>query len=198
MKPVSVLAASVQSGNLERARRIAQALDTGMVHVNDQTIRDKEGANLMEVLFVTGVSSVLLIRAFLSLTGYPKLSPRSLHIAHALLGGPFMLADLIVLLAFVNPSARYMAANLGGFGFGAFIDEVGKFLTGDNNYFFQPAVAIIYITFVRLYQGIQYINHIPWLSEEARLVNALEPDRGRLFSPRHGRGRVAEGHVAAG
>ncbi len=35
------LAASVQSGKLERARRIAQALDTGMVHVNDQTINDE-------------------------------------------------------------------------------------------------------------------------------------------------------------
>ncbi len=120
------------------------------------------------------VASVLGIRFFLALTGYPQLSGRGLHIAHVLLGGFLMMIALIIALAYINKSASYLVAVLGGIGFGAFIDELGKFVTGDNNYFFRPAIALIYITFILIYLAIEAFIHSHELSEQERLVNALE------------------------
>lgn len=142
--------------------------------LNKVFIRNIEGASLMEVFFVTSVASVLVIRTFLHLTGYPQFSPGSLHVAHVLVGGLFMLAAMILFLAFTGRSSRYLAAILGGFGFGAFIDEVGKFVTSDNDYFFKPTVAIIYVTFVAIYFIMERISRAPWLSDKERLVNVLE------------------------
>ncbi len=137
-------------------------------------IRGIEGSNLLEIFFVTAVASVLGIRFFLAITGYPQLSGRGLHIAHVLLGGLFMMVALIITLAYINKSASYLAAVLGGFGFGAFIDELGKFVTGDNNYFFRPTMALIYITFVLIYLGVEAFIRRPTLSKQERLINALE------------------------
>jgi len=137
-------------------------------------IRNLEGHNLLEIFFATAVASVLGIRFFLALTGYPQLSGKGLHIAHVLLGGLFLMLALLITLAYINKSALYMAAILGGFGFGAFIDELGKFITGDNNYFFRPAVALIYVTFVLLYLGIEIFFRRPEMTHAERLINVLE------------------------
>lgn len=142
--------------------------------MNRPFIRGLEGQNLLEVFFVTAVASVLGIRFFLAATGYPKLSPGNLHIAHVLLGGLFMMLALVVSLACINKSSQYLAAALGGFGFGAFIDELGKFITGDNNYFYKPAVALIYVVFVLLYLGIEALIRRHELTQEEKLINALE------------------------
>ncbi len=145
-----------------------------MKHLNRRFVRSLEGQNLLEIFFVTAVASVLGIRFFLALTGYPSLSPGNLHIAHVLLGGILMMLALVVTLGYINKSAYYLAATLGGFGFGAFIDELGKFITGDHNYFYRPTVALIYITFIFLYFGIEATLRRPRLSEQERLINALE------------------------
>jgi len=137
-------------------------------------VRDLEGPNLMEIFFVTAVASILVIRGFLHLLGYPQFSPGSLHIAHVLVGGLFMLVAMIIFQAFTGRSVRSIAAFVGGFGFGAFIDEIGKFITADNDYFFKPTVAIIYTVFVLLYLLMQHISRSLWLSDKERLVNVLE------------------------
>jgi hypothetical protein len=137
-------------------------------------VRSLEGQSLLEIFFVTAVVSVLAIRFFLAMTGYPRLSPGSLHIAHVLLGGIFMLLALVLSLGYVNKSAHYAAAVMGGFGFGAFIDELGKFITMDNNYFYRPTAALIYITFVLLYLGLKEIIQRPLSSSQEKLINALE------------------------
>jgi len=137
-------------------------------------VRSLEGQNLLEIFFVTAVASVLAIRFFLALTGYPRLSPGSLHIAHVLLGGLFMMLALFVSLGYVNKSAYYVAAVMGGFGFGAFIDELGKFITMDNDYFYRPTASLIYLTFILLYLGIKEIIQRPLNSSQEKLINALE------------------------
>ena len=137
-------------------------------------MRSLEGENLLEIFFVTSVASVIGIRFFLALTGYPSFSPGNLHIAHVLLGGILMMISLVIALGYINKSAFYLVATIGGFGFGAFIDELGKFITGDNNYFYRPVAALIYMTFILLYLGIEAFVHRAKLSEQEKLINVLE------------------------
>jgi hypothetical protein len=141
---------------------------------NRHMMRNQEAASLLELFFVISVLSVLGIRFFLALTGYPSFSPGNLHIAHVLLGGVLMMIALVIALAYINKSSYYLVAVLGGLGFGAFIDELGKFITGDNDYFYRPTVALIYIVFVLLYLLIENFVKKPVLSEQEKLINALE------------------------
>jgi hypothetical protein len=85
-----------------------------------------------------------------------------------------MLAAFFLSLGFLSRPAHEWAAVLGGIGFGAFIDELGKFLTNDNNYFFQPAIAIIYVLFVLIYLVIQAVFNRRPLTRPERLANAFE------------------------
>ncbi len=57
-----------------------------------------------------------------------------------------MLLAQLALLQFVGSRVLYAAAWVGSAGFGFFIDEIGN-LTSDNDYFFRPAVAIMYAVF---------------------------------------------------
>jgi hypothetical protein len=141
---------------------------------NRHFVRSLEGVSLFEIFFVNAVASVLGIRFFLALTGYPSFSPGNLHIAHVLLGGLLMMVALIISLSYINKSAYYLASAIGGLGFGAFIDELGKFITGDNDYFYRPTAALIYITFVLLYLAIEAIVRRPLFSEQEKLINAME------------------------
>jgi len=128
----------------------------------------------MERFLVAAVASVLAIRVFLRLTGYPQIGGSGLHIAHMLWGGILMLASIIILLSFLNSAAHWWAAVTGGVGFGTFIDEVGKFVTSDHNYFFQPAVSMIYVTFILIFLAVRSIHRGQTYSREEYLGNALK------------------------
>ncbi|UCC63208.1 MAG: hypothetical protein JSV36_21135, partial [Anaerolineae bacterium] len=80
----------------------------------------------------------------LELTGYPQLGNSVLHIAHALWGGLLLFVAVLLPLAFANRWALQASALLGGMGIGLFIDEVGKFITQANDYFFPPSLSIVY------------------------------------------------------
>src|SRR5215212_1337187 len=113
--------------------------------------RNMEAPTLLERFFVSAVVTVRLISAWLGLTGYPQIGGDCLHIAHMLFGGIGMLIALLASLTFLGQRTRVFAAIVGGAGFGAFIDELGTFITSNNNYFYQPAVAPIYVVFVLLF-----------------------------------------------
>jgi hypothetical protein len=113
-------------------------------------VRIADGAGYLQVLALAGITTVLVTRAYLGLTGYPQLGGGTLHIAHVLWGGLLMLAGLMSALLFVGGGARACTAVLGGVGLGLFADEVGKFITRTNDYFFRPAAAIIYLVFAGL------------------------------------------------
>lgn len=99
---------------------------------------------------VVGMATILVTRWFLIATGYPQLGGDGLHIAHVLWGGALLVVAIAILLTFIGPGVRPLACLVGGIGFGLFIDEVGKFLTDDNDYFYEPAFAIMYASGVGL------------------------------------------------
>jgi hypothetical protein len=63
---------------------------------------------------------------------------------------------------------------IGGAGFGFFIDEVGKFVTSDNDYFFKPSAAIIYIVFICLYFVARWTRERRGFTEEEYVAGALD------------------------
>ncbi len=129
--------------------------------------------HLLDLFFASAVAAVLVTRVFLAISGYPSIGGDSLHIAHVLWGGFFMLAANILLLSFLGNRVRNLAAVIGGIGFGLFIDEVGKFITRDNNYFFQPSIMIIYLVFVGLYFIFRELEERSSVSESDKVVNAI-------------------------
>jgi hypothetical protein len=129
---------------------------------------------LLDTTLVCAVATILVVRTQLWLTNYPQLGGRGLHIAHLLWGGLLMLVALVVLLAFVSPSARWVAAVVGGVGLGLFIDELGKFVTADNNYFFKPTAALIYCFFIVFFFAIRGLDRRQAFTQREYLVNAIE------------------------
>ena len=130
-------------------------------------------SELFETFLIAAVAAILLIRVTLGLTGYPQLGGDSLHIAHMLWGGLLMLVAQLLLLGFLGNAVRTLSAVVGGFGFGTFIDELGKFITHDNDYFYQPTFALIYILFILVYLGFRAVHRRSYTRFEY-LANALE------------------------
>ncbi|MBV9309805.1 MAG: hypothetical protein JOZ73_03180 [Solirubrobacterales bacterium] len=136
--------------------------------------RNIEIRALLDTFFVCAVTTILVIRLQLWATHYPKLGGGKLHIAHLLWGGLGMLIAIVLLLSFLGAARRHGGAILGGIGFGFFIDEIGKFVTSDNDYFFKPAAGMIYIIFIVLFLVIRSLGwRHRWTPEEC-LANAMQ------------------------
>jgi hypothetical protein len=110
--------------------------------------RNTDAPWLIESFFVAAVASFLGIRWFLAITGYPQIGANGLHIAHMLWGGLLLIVAVLLFVAFLDRTVGYLGAVVAGLGFGTFIDEIGKFVTADNDYFYRPAVALAYAAFV--------------------------------------------------
>lgn len=100
------------------------------------------------ITLVTFAASVIVTRVYLELTGYPQIGSGNLHIAHVLWGGLLLYIAALLPLTLLNRAALTWSAILNGVGIGLFIDEVGKFITRDVDYFYPPAAPIIYAFFL--------------------------------------------------
>ncbi len=136
--------------------------------------RNQDFGALQQTFLLTAVVTILTIRTELWLTNYPQLGGGGLHIAHLLWGGLFMVLAIGLLVTLLGPRVRHGAALLGGVGFGFFIDELGKFITQDNNYFFKPAAGVIYAVFVVLFLISRWLQRRGPLSAPERVRNATE------------------------
>lgn len=137
-------------------------------------VRNAKARSLLEYFWISSVVTIFGIRIFLYLAGYPQLGAGAFHIAHMLWGGLLMAAALMVMLSFLNQEVKRIGAVIGGVGFGTFIDELGKFITHDNNYFFQPTILILYLIFVGLFFLSKQIEIWFPLDKHEYLVNSLE------------------------
>lgn len=135
--------------------------------------RNIRAREVFEIFLLSAIGSLLVVRFFLKATGYPQLGGNGLHIAHMLWGGLLMAAASIMNLAFIGNRVQRTAALIGGIGFGIFIDEIGKFITSDNNYFFRPSVGIIYAVFVILYLTFNFLSRDRRLTSREYQLNAL-------------------------
>jgi hypothetical protein len=111
-------------------------------------VRREEAPQYLLITLLSFAVSITLIRLFLTLTGFPRLGSGNLHIAHVLWGGLLLFLASLLPLILVNRWALSASAILAGAGAGLFIDEVGKFITSTNDYFYPPAAPIVYVFFL--------------------------------------------------
>jgi hypothetical protein len=137
-------------------------------------IRNLDDEGYLDTFFVSAIAAFLLVRLYLYATGFPKVGGNGLHIAHMLWGGLFMVLALTMMFNFLDRHSFTVAAVVGGAGFGLFIDELGKFITSNNDYFFQPATSIIYIVFVLMYLVFRVLQHESNVTDREYLINAIE------------------------
>jgi hypothetical protein len=135
--------------------------------------RNVRAGEQLDVFLISAIGSLLLTRFLLGLSGYPQLGGNGLHIGHMLWGGLFMLISIVINLAFLGMRARRLSAIIGGLGFGVFIDEIGKFITSDNDYFYRPAVGIIYAVFIVMYLTFNFISRKQRLTSREYQLNAM-------------------------
>jgi hypothetical protein len=135
--------------------------------------RSAMARELLEIFLLSAIGSLLAVRFYLHVSHYPQVGAGGFHIAHMLWGGLLMAAGSVVSLAFIGMRSQRLAAFLSGFGFGIFIDEIGKLITSDNNYFFRPAVGIIYAIFVVLYLALNFLSRQQQFSSREYQLNAL-------------------------
>ncbi len=136
-----------------------------------------DAAAYLQAFVLSGVVTVLAVRAYLQATNYPQLGGGGLHIAHVLWGGLLLVVGLGIALVFLGGGPRTAGAVVGGVGFGLFIDEVGKFVTARTDYFYAPAAAIIYVAFallVLLTQAVRGRTGRARLTPAERTANALD------------------------
>lgn len=135
--------------------------------------RNVRSRDQLELFLLAAASSVLLVRFYLHITGYPQIGSGGLHIAHMLWGGALMLIALVAALSFIGVRVQRFVAFVGGIGFGVFIDELGKFITRDNNYFYKPTIGLIYAIFIIMYLAFNFLSRKQTLTSREYQLNAL-------------------------
>jgi hypothetical protein len=131
------------------------------------------GRNLTIMAVCFGLT-VVLTRLYLISTGYPKIGGGVYHIAHALFGGLALVVACVLMLLRADSRAVIWCAVLSGIGLGLFIDEVGKFITANNDYFFPLAAPIIYLAFLAVVLAARRAGRMRARGARAQLSEILD------------------------
>jgi len=137
-------------------------------------VRRERAGRYILVTLLSFAATVSLTRLFLELTGYPQLGTGTLHIAHVLYGGLLLFIAALLPLILANRWAYTAGALLAGVGVGLFIDEVGKFITQANDYFFAPAAPIVYAFFLLVVLLYLQVRRPPGDDIRSELYHALD------------------------
>jgi hypothetical protein len=146
-------------------------------------VQREKAVRYMIISLLSFVATVSVVRSFLVLSGYPQIGSGTLHIAHVLWGGLILYIAAILPLIYLNPRLHIIGAILSGVGMGLFIDEVGKFITRQYDYFFPAAAPIMYVFFLLVVILVIMINRPRVVDGRAELVQALEIVREQLYRP---------------
>jgi hypothetical protein len=158
--------------------------DTWTIVLRRPVKREGSGQYMVFIL-VSFTLSVSLTRLFLSLSGYPQIGSGELHIAHVLWGGLLLFSAALLPLLIANRQAYKAAAILAGIGVGLFIDEVGKFITQRNDYFYPAAAPIIYILFMFTLILLLQMRRREHSTARAELCKVLDTLQDWIYFPLH-------------
>lgn len=135
----------------------------------------REGAeSYLLYTLLSFATSVVLTRLFLEITGYPQLGNSELHIAHVLWGGVLLFVASLLPLIFANRWVYVVGSICAGVGVGLFIDEVGKFITQSNDYFYPAAAPIVYAFFLLTVLIYFQVRRPPKREARSELYRALD------------------------
>lgn len=137
-------------------------------------VRRRGAERYLQLTVLSFAASISLTRLILELTGYPQLGNSTLHIAHVLYGGVILYIASLLPLLYANRWTYTWTAILSGVGVGLFIDEVGKFITQSNDYFFPAAAPIIYAFFLLTVLLYQRISREPEQDVRGSLYSVVE------------------------
>jgi hypothetical protein len=161
-----------------RRERLERSLAPDRVR---SAVKRKGARNYVLLVIMSMALSVAATRLFLELSGYPQIATSELHIAHVLWGGLFIFLGALLPLTLCNRWVYSVAAIFAGLGMGLFLDEVGKFITQSNDYFYPPAASVIYVLFLLTV----------WLYLRVRRPSAQEP-RAVMYRVLEGMGEVLD------
>jgi hypothetical protein len=136
-------------------------------------VRRSRAQRYLLITLLSFAVSVAGTRLFLELTGYPQLGGGELHVAHVLWGGLLLFAASLLMMILANRWVYLLGAVLAGLGVGLFIDEVGKFITQTNDYFYPAAAPIVYALFLLTVVIYLQIRRPPTYDARAELYRAL-------------------------
>jgi hypothetical protein len=142
-------------------------------HLRKPVRRHRADIYLLFIL-LSFAAAVVCTRLFLQAAGYPQLGQGGIHIAHVLWGGLLLFVAAVLPLLIANRWVYTADAVLAGIGVGLFIDEVGKFITQTNDYFYPLAAPIIYASFLIIVMIYLRIRRSPQRSPRLEFYRALD------------------------
>jgi hypothetical protein len=139
-----------------------------------QPVKRQGAERFVRLTLVAFAASVIITRLYLTLTGFPQLGSGTFHIAHLLWGGLLLFIAALLPLILANRWVYSACGILGGVGVGLFIDEVGKFITRNNDYFYPAAAPIIYAFFLITVLIYMQVRRPPSNDHRAELYRVFE------------------------